>query len=255
MACTLLEITGTSDGPDTAEAWQRIAQVLAEEHSPDTPFEINDVPRKLGKVGDYIAKARVVIFDVAGAGFEFRYSPAGPRDASRIRVERKGGPDLDGQFWVSQLTESDWLLSAYVADLNYEYWQNADDPRLYGLAGKSLDGLALIPGRGPGPGQMVDVSRHPGRRVFRNGYIEAVGAVMWLGRQFAARTGADLDALWSADWCTAEEYRPGTLCVRTQEGCFTSSEGREGELQDRLRAALVPNPPEERPKWRQERQS
>lgn len=83
------------------------------------------------------------------------------------------------------------MVQAWVADVDYDYWQNATDPLQYEHAGRTLSGLSLKSNGLPPPlHQMeIDTSLNPGRKVFRQGYMEAVGSLMWLGDSFWSKVG------------------------------------------------------------------
>ena len=143
------------------------------------------------------------------------------------------------------ISMSDWAASffgnffimAYVFDVNYQYWQNAQDPLQYSARGKDYSALPMISnGMQPPLEQMIiDTSRNPGRRILCEGYIEAVGATMWLGEVFWSRTHADRNAL---DQKHLTSPAPNITSLSMRPSSFCSAEGEDGALQNELRTAL-----------------
>jgi hypothetical protein len=84
---------------------------------------------------------------------------------------------------------------------------------------------------------IVDTSANPGRSELRNGFIESVGSVMWLG-----------DGLWQAlgksapDWSVLPwlqvEAAGGYVRIQAAEHPFSSATGADGERQDGLRTLI-----------------
>lgn len=84
---------------------------------------------------------------------------------------------------------------------------------------------------------IVDTSRNPGRRVLRDGYVEAVGHRMWLGPEYFVRVpGADRDGIRNADWLKVTELEGGVMEVTAAPEPFTDDS--TADLQDRLRKLL-----------------
>ncbi len=88
----------------------------------------------------------------------------------------------------------------------------------------------------------IDISKHPGRMLFRVGYIEAISAQMWLGPHFWAATGARKEeVLAAAEWLLEVKQLPGdVLYLEALDVPFSSAEGHEAELQNKLQALLFP---------------
>jgi hypothetical protein len=148
----------------------------------------------------------------------------------------------DAWTWVRPIATCKQFRSARVFDQDYEFWQNAEDPIQYEGSGRSYAGLPMKSNGLPYPleQRILDISKNPGRRVFRQGYVEAVGAVMWLGEQFWPLTGASRQEVLAADWLQCEQLPHGVLRVQAANAPFTTAEGASGVLQDRLRALLFP---------------
>ena len=86
---------------------------------------------------------------------------------------------------------------------------------------------------------IVDISGNPGRRILRDGYVEAIGHRMWLGPGFFRRVpGASREAVTSASWLKVAERPDGILELVAQEEPFVDAS--TADLQNRLRRLLFP---------------
>ncbi|MCB9691042.1 MAG: hypothetical protein H6736_04430 [Alphaproteobacteria bacterium] len=143
--------------------------------------------------------------------------------------------------WRPLVEGVDGLVLARAHDVQYDHWQNAEDPLVYQAAGRSMDGLPMKSNGLPFPleQQVVDTSRNAGRRVLRQGYVEAIGHRMWLGPEYFARVpGADRDAIMNAGWLQVTEMENGILEVVASDEPFTDDS--TADIQNRLRRLLFP---------------
>jgi len=133
------------------------------------------------------------------------------------------------------------IISGRWIDEQYEHWQNAEDPLLYQVAGRSMDGLPMKDNGLPPPiGQLiVDTSRNPGRRVLRDGYVEAIGNRMWLGPEFFRRVPeVNREAVTSAQWLKVSEWPDDIIEIVAHHHPFVDES--TADIQDRLRGLLFP---------------
>ncbi len=166
------------------------------------------------------------------------------RNHSLSRIDISGVVDdiEDSQSWVEPFLLQPNVRHAWMFDVEYQYWQNATDPQEYTAVGRSYAGLPMKSNGLPIPleQQVIDTSQNPGRRVLRDGYVEAVGAVMWLGEQFWPLTGASKQDVLAADWLQCEQFPQDVLRIQAADVPFTTAEGASGDLQDKLRSLLFP---------------
>ena len=86
---------------------------------------------------------------------------------------------------------------------------------------------------------VVDITGNPGRRILRNGYVEAIGQRMWLGPEYFARVpGVDRRAILSAAWPKAIERQDGIIEVTAADEPFCDAS--TADLQLHLRELLFP---------------
>jgi hypothetical protein len=180
-------------------------------------------------------------FALAGPGLELQFGSTAASGISILDVRSERPPVPWGQ-WVDAFAASATLVMAWLADADYDHWQNAEDLLEYEAEGRSYAHLPTRSNGLPAPLErtVVDISGNPGRWSLRDGYIEAVGAEMWLGDAFWRITGKSKKAVESAKWLKVSRPSASVVHVRTFDRCFTSADGKEGELQDRLRALLFP---------------
>lgn len=172
---------------------------------------------------------------------EFKVTWCGVRNFDHSLLTVEDSLELDARDLLHRLAMHGALVCGRLFDEEYDHWQNAEDPLEYEVAGRSMVGLPLKSNGLPAPldQMIVDVSRNPGRRVLRTGYVEAIGHRMWLGAEFFRRVpGAAREAITAASWLQATELPGGTVELLAQEHPFRDES--TAELQDRLRALLFP---------------
>ena len=154
------------------------------------------------------------------------------------------GPD-DAEAWPEPFLPDAAFIQARLIDVDYEYWQNAADFLEYESVGRSLEGLPTRSNGLPAPltRTVVDTSSNPGRRVLRNGYVEAVASPMWLGGPFWPLVGRNKEDVRGIEAWLCTELANGVMRIDVPGGTFTSADGPPGDLQRRLRTALYPGFP------------
>jgi hypothetical protein len=136
------------------------------------------------------------------------------RGQSFISIEEKSeGAAISWESWVSPFLEWPNFVQAWVTDAEYNFWQNAEDPIEYkGI--RDMTRLKMKSNGSPYPleKQIVDISQNPGRWEFHQGYIEAIGPIMWIGENLWRTIGHDgKDALAKLPWLHMTTPRKGIL--------------------------------------------
>lgn len=174
------------------------------------------------------------------ANLTFRYGVVGAYDHCFVSIcEKVASAAGNWETWVMPFIALNGFVEGWVVDVEYNHWQNAKDPIEYEAAGRNFSHLPLKSNGLPPPLEQleIDTSRNPGRWVLRHGYVEAVGAVMWLSELFWGRVGGiHKSRLRSVDGIHSMELAEGILEVRVSEDCFISEE--TAEIQDQLRECL-----------------
>lgn len=131
-------------------------------------------------------------------------------------------------------------MSAWLADAEYEYWQNAFDPLEFRSAGRSFEPLRTKSNGLPYPLEqtIIDTSTNPGRRILRDCYIEVMGSVMWFGPEFWPLVGAKKDDIEHLAWVKSAISERDVVRVESALEPFVTAEGESGEIQQKLRKVI-----------------
>lgn len=147
--------------------------------------------------------------------------------------------------FASRLLRLPSTIYGWLIDHDYDYWQNIDEPSLYAAANRYLPPEKIISnGAKPPTNRMVvDRSTHPGRFVFRQGYIEAIGGMMWFSERFWPLTGASKEEAVARGMISPLPEDPSLCEAILDENLFANAEGDDAlaELQDRYRDLLFPS--------------
>ncbi len=212
--------------------------ILQSEH-----YELYGKRVRADQVGRFIQARDQKAFHLTGERLEAHYNslPRYGLDMVSVKDLRGEIPNPD-DIVVSLSTEGEFIM-AWVADSEYDYWQNADT--IAEAAGREHWHLPKISNGLPPPLQdeIIDVSHNPGRRALRQSYVEAVASRMWLSDKFFLATGADqaavLKRLVNVLKChVGHSY--DYVELRCGDGPFKSAEGESGRLQRELRSLLYP---------------
>ncbi|GAA6143818.1 hypothetical protein [Hydrogenophaga sp. 5NK40-0174] len=171
-------------------------------------------------------------------GVSFRFGCVSNLKQSFLSVEEvRAGSIACWEDWVVPFFNEKSFVQAWVADVEYEYWQNAKDPLQYEAAGRPHDELPKRSNGLPPPLEQVeiDISRNPGRCVLRSGYVESIGTPMWLSPIFWRYVGKERRApLLAAGWLEPLESGIDRIVLPMQSFC----DGSAGGTQFKLRSAL-----------------
>jgi hypothetical protein len=174
------------------------------------------------------------------ADISLQYGVAGNYDHCFISIREKV-PNVAGDWeaWAIPFVLLDGFVEGWVADVEYNYWQNAKDPIEYEAADRDFSHLPMKSNGLPVPLEQmeIDISHNPGRWMLRSGYVEAVGAIMWVSELFWDRVGRDRKSRMSpTEWPFVRELVKGITEIRILEHCFISE--KSADIQNRLRAYL-----------------
>ena len=148
----------------------------------------------------------------------------------------------NGTFGPTKFLANPAFVMAWVADIDYDFWQNADDPLEYGARNQPFDHLPMRSNGLPYPLQqtIIDTSNNPGRYALRRGYHEAIGHVMWLRAPFWSLTGADRRQVENQEGLSRSHPSADVLRIQAFPRCLQTSEGESGKIQRSLRDLLFP---------------
>ncbi len=181
-------------------------------------------------------------FGITWEGGTLDYSHVANSILSFVSVEGCVRDEQDAEKWLEPFLSDDAFRLARLYDREYDFWQNAEDPIEYEAKGRSYAHLPMRSNGAPPPLEqlVIDTSGNPGRRVLRQGFVEALGAVMWLGPSFWSNTGAKKEAVCAERWLRCDELRGGLVRIKAADAPFTEGTGETGKVQERLRSLLFP---------------
>jgi len=223
---------------------QDVQSLLSGLGTPESGFQLHGMPlANLNEASSHLKRRGRATFNVKGNGYEFDLGKVRNCDLDFFLIRYWGEQDFAWDTWAAPFLASPAFVMAWVADADYDYWQNAHDPLQYKAANRPYKHLPMKSNGLPYPLEQLDIdtSHNPGRWSFRAGYYEAIGHVMWLGAPFWNLTGTDRTYVQNAEWLSRAHPVPEVLRIQAASTCFKSADGESGDLQRRLRALLFPN--------------
>lgn len=82
-------------------------------------------------------------------------------------------------------------VSVAVNDLDFDYWQSERRIQVFRNAGRPL-GERRFAHDSVFDETVIDLSFNPGRTIWRRGYKDALGSIMWLTGEFCSRVSLDM---------------------------------------------------------------
>lgn len=242
MAAEELTIVFKHATLDVEFALKAIQDELAERHVPTSGFELYEQPVDLSEVQSRLKKSVRKTFNLVGRGFVFQLSSVRNFQLDFLGIKATGEHRSSWDSWAARFIEKPDFVMAWLADVEYEFWQNAQDLLQYTTKGRPHQHLpkksnGLSP---PLEQTIIDISDNPGRRLLRLAYHEVVGAVMWLGEAFWQLTKAHKREIEQAQWIQVSYPVSTVLRIEVAAKSFATDKGTVGELQRKLRALLFP---------------
>jgi hypothetical protein len=175
--------------------------------------------------------------ELANGSVEFSY--VADKAIYRLDMKHLANSIEVAQSLMEGLIDESGFVQARIYDAEYERWQNAESLTLFEV---ECAEHAHLPKRSNGlpfplTQEIVDISKNLGRWVLKSGYIEAVGAVMWVNKSLLQVEGVDEKTLMDVD-CFEVEDLGGVLKIAAYDQCFTSAVGAQAERQALLRKVL-----------------
>lgn len=222
---------------DILAAFNAIKGVLDQLGIPPSFHTYEGTPVSDKKVKARLGKYAIPYLRVDGLALQAGDIP-GWRQSFIIVEEKSPGAASSWDQWVAPFLDWPNFVQAWVADVEYNHWQNAFDPIQYVSVGRDMSGLKMKSNGLPYPleQQIVDTSENPGRWEFRQGYIEAVGSLMWIGENLWRVIGENRESeLRALNWLHLTE--PARGVVRVESDFYFRDETTASE-QNALRAAI-----------------
>lgn len=222
------------------DLWNVLCHILKEEGLLSEKYEIVDKLRTIDQIEKALDKGESFIIE--DHLFSFFCSSPSAGKLQQLIIKEKQSMKVNWDLWIEKLSNFGVFVYAWQGDREFSFWQNNDNIESYKWSKKAYESLPTkISGDPfPLPQIIIDTSKNSGREIFKTGYVEAIGSTMWIGDEFFPLTGANKETVESANWLQVSELTPGILKIKAQEDCFTESEGKEADLQNKMRDLLYP---------------
>lgn len=225
------------DGLSAGMAWDRVWPLLKAE-ADATSFRISDKLIPGDGIGAWLRNSERATFSAENEEIKVAFATVDSFGISFLTICCKEPKSIG--FWqeLMDALNCDSLVSGRAFDGDTEFWQNAQDPIEYQAAGRSSSGLPMVSNGLPFPLEknIIDISKNPYRRVLKSGYVESLGAVLWLTKSFVSRIGFDTDRLIEIGHFIQVEKSQGQF-VR-----LLISDSATMQDLETLRSALYPQP-------------
>ena len=175
--------------------------------------------------------------------FEFQYAGVFGRDLRILEItalEKISKADWD--FWANSFLGNSGFIQGWIFEQHYDYWQNAESTLVYTVEKRDYSGLPMVSNglSYPNEKMIIDVSKNPGRWIFCDDYVEAIGSTMWLSDLFWDRVGKDKkENLLSDSSISSSVMACNVLKVVANDAVFVDES--TSLIQDHLRAVLYGN--------------
>jgi len=224
-----------------SQAWEEIVHLIKEQGFPLGGYKLNEEESlDLEQIGRRLDPDRTKAFNLQGHGLEFESGCVRNSHLDFLQVQSDSETTLPWDDCAAKFIGSPHFVMAWVADTEYEFWQNAEDLLHYTSRGKPYEHLPQKSNELPYPLErtIIDISANPGRTIFREGYFEVVGSLMWLGEPFWKLAGTEKSKVQNTDWLSISKPLPSVLRIEAYPKNFTTDVGEEGKLQRKLRSLL-----------------
>lgn len=220
------------------KTWEKLESILGRHECIDSVFLYGKKVKAL-KIPKELKRLSAEAFNIESAKFKFHFSTVTNYRHVVLQIENKS--DCEGawwEVWVSELIKLDGFVQAWVVDSEFNYWQNAADPIEYESRGKSYTGLPMKSNGLPPPLEQleIDISKNPGLRKLREGYVEAIGGHMWLSETFLDLVNKNVEDIRNVANVSIEYITPYIVHLWSQTGLFKDSTSQLEQIQ--LREAL-----------------
>lgn len=141
--------------------------------------------------------------------------------------------------WLRNIIEHENFVHARIYNTRFDFLQNMTSLQSFELEGIDHSQLPKKHNGLPPPlaEMIVNISVNPRRWEFKSGYIEAVGAEMWLGKRFFELVNLPICTLKNVEWLHVDELE-NVVHLTAYDKPFDSAYGQQGEIQIRLRELL-----------------
>jgi|GEM_PF-2730014 len=151
-------------------------------------------------------------------------------------------PFVDRLFQA--FSEHQNFVFGYAVDEEFSRWQNASTPYSYIMANRPHEHLPRLRAdswNNDPYNEPLDISRNPGRNVWHQGYIEAIGGVMFVTNKLLAMSGGSKEMLLNLPFLKIDDWGK---CLRLELDSSFLADAEQNpdmcERMDAVRSALFP---------------
>jgi hypothetical protein len=207
-------------------------------------FMIYEKPVKKINAANWLRKANRNSFNIQAGDWDIHAASIASMSVNVFYIENMASA-LDSDWWVAEVAANIPMKQALLVSSDYNYWQNADSLLEYESAGKSWRHLPTKSNGLPFPLEqtVIDTSGNPGRFTFKEGYVEAIGSVMWLSEGFLRQVNSSVERITALSWVKVLPFANGLWRVQSADEPFSSDQGESAARQNALRSALYSSAP------------
>ena len=219
--------------PEPAVVWRSLFDTMPQERLSSATCRCDGAKLPLSDLPELISRMETYGFDVCCGDIVVTLAAIGNHGLSVLIVDGLIASNNDADKCVSAMMRLPGFLEARLYDSRYDELQNTTDLKAYEDAGIDTSTLTLKSNGLPFPVEeyIVDTAENPGRRILRDGYIEAIGHRMWLSRILMDRLGLDVERLKAS--LSVDDLENATVLI-SSEGPFQDAETNRA-TQEQLR--------------------
>lgn len=220
-----LEFIYSFGSQESIKIWETLQPILGKREGSDSLL-LYGKKIKASKISVELKKLKGKAFNIESEQFAFHLTTVTNYQHIALQIEAKTVHEKEWWFeWVNELVRFDGFVQAWLVDSEFDYWQNATDPIEYESKGESYDGLPMKSNGLPPPLEQleIDTTQNPGLRKLCDGYVEAVGAHMWLSESFLNIVCKDVEDIKNATEVSVVSIAPNIFHISCSVGLFKDS--------------------------------
>ena len=226
---------------DAADIWKAIELVLSQNGLAQNTATFYGREYEFSSIISEIDRQNKKAFNIEMRNLSFLFSSIIKYRQCLLQITVKEEISRDWWLlWVDSLVSIGGFTQAWLVDVEFDFWQNAEDPIEYKAKEKSLTGLPMISNGLPPPLEqhVIDVSKNLGRRKVCDQYVEAIGSYMWVTSKFFELIGRNKEDIESSSDISIEGVGGDVHCISVGTDLFRDSTTEV--LQRALRDSLYP---------------
>src|SRR5262249_36884830 len=140
---------------DAKEILATIVNMPIFEEAQDNLCTFNEKRTTFSTIIDELEKKNQESFDLDVCEYHFELAHIAKYKFKFLLIRHSGLPICEWNKWVTPWMNGSDFVMAWIADSQYQYWQNAHDPLQYSAVGRSYQHLPMKSNRLPPPLEMM----------------------------------------------------------------------------------------------------